>query len=102
MAGKMVALTDIHHGMEDGNVKTFRRGDAVTGLSKETMLALVEAGSVGEEEQLPERREAPGEPSDMEKEFQVKIEERDSQIAELRTKLAAAEAKLNPPQQQKK
>lgn len=93
MAEKMVALSDIRHGTDDG-IKTFRRGETVTGLDKDTMQTLIESGSVGEEKELPERRQAPGEPSEMEQQLHRDLADRDAEIVELRRQLQAKDAEL--------
>jgi hypothetical protein len=95
VADKWIADGMIRWGPKDakdkGDVKIFYPGDTVIGPDDDEMKQLIEAGAVKRQSDL-QKREAPGEPSDMENELRKLLEERDAEIARLQAKLQAAEA----------
>jgi hypothetical protein len=87
---KYIAATEIRHGKDDGSTLTIAEGSEVKGLPPDVMRQLAEVGSIREEVKTPERREAPGEPSDMEKELREQLAKAQEDIATLKAQLSAA------------
>jgi len=86
MAKQYYARSEIQHGTEDGGLKVFAVGDQVTGLNKDQMVALWNAGVLSEVD--PAAR-----PAD---DRDARIAELEKQIAELNMAKAAAEAEPVP------
>lgn len=83
MGKSYLAVNEIRHGNEDGTLTVFAPGEAVTGLAKEQMVALWEAGVLTEFD--PNNR-----PADPVRD--AEIEALKAQIAQLEAEKAAAEA----------
>jgi len=100
MADKWIATSQIRYlpiGSKDrSELKVFEPGEEVTNVPKEYMDRLVEVGSVAKSSEL-NKREAPEGESDLEKDLRKQVAERDAEIASLKQKLEAAEAKQNAP-----
>jgi hypothetical protein len=96
VADKYIAQGMIRWGPKDKAEKdgkaalvVFYDGDEVKGPDEDEMQQLIDAGAVVKQSDL-DKRQAPG--SDMEEEYRKQIAARDDEIAELKTRLAAAEA----------
>ena len=101
MADKWIATSMIRYLPDDAESRRelviFQPGDEVKDVPKVHMDRLIELGSVVRKSEL-ERREAPEGESDLEKEYQAKLDDKDAEIASLKAKLADAEKARNTPQ----
>lgn len=79
----LVAYSRIVHGKDDGSRLVIEEGNKVSGLDKETMQALKEAGVVGEE--------AAATPDEVE-ELRAKVAELEAQLAGARNPASQEEA----------
>jgi hypothetical protein len=87
------ALTVIRHGKADGDRVEYQPGEDVTGLPKETMQNLLEAGAIAKREDW-ERLNAPVRAtSEVEEELRGQLDDREQEIQKLKAALAAAEKK---------
>lgn len=87
---KYIAVTRIQHGKPDGFVIDIPEGNEVKGLDAETMKNLAENGSIREEVREPARKEAPGEPSELEVELRDQLTKAREEIATLKAQVTAA------------
>lgn len=93
---KYIAATEIRHGKPDGTRVIITEGDEVKGLDATTMKQLAEVGSIKEEVKEPVRREAPGEPSELEVALREQLVEAQEELARLRAQVGAQAAAKNP------
>jgi hypothetical protein len=85
------ALTVIRHGKDDGSRVEFQPGEDVTGLPKETMQDLLEAGAIAKYEDW-ERLNAPvRETGEVENELRGQLVDQQKEIEKLKAALAKAE-----------
>jgi len=90
------ALTVIKHGKDNGDRVELQPGETVTGLDKETMQRLLDAGAIAKQEEW-ERLNAPTrEGSEIENELRGQLADQEKEIMKLRAALAAAEKKTAP------
>jgi hypothetical protein len=96
MPDKWIATGTIRYGTtgSDGapEVKEFRPGDEVKGLSTGEMKELEAAGSIVKQSEL-QRRAAPGTPSVDEEQYTQQLAAKDAEIANLQAKVAELESK---------
>lgn len=101
MAEKLIAVGTVRAGVPEdakgtkrellSQRRVFRPGEEVKGLPQEELDALVESGAVMKQHDY-ERRQAPGEPSEMEAQHAAAVEAKDAEIQALKDRVAELEA----------